>query len=47
VRFDRAPFTYPAPAPALGADTRTVLGELGMTDDEVDALVAEGAAIAP
>ena len=46
VRFDRAPFPYPSAAPALGADTRTVLRDLGMTDDEVDALVAEKVAIA-
>ena len=46
VRFDRAPFPYPSAAPALGADTRTVLRDLGMTDDEVDVLVAEGAAVA-
>jgi crotonobetainyl-CoA:carnitine CoA-transferase CaiB-like acyl-CoA transferase len=32
-----------SPPPALGADTRDVLAELGFTDDEIDALARDGA----
>ncbi len=46
VRFDLSPFAFSAPAPALGADTRAVLLGAGFSDAEVDALVAEGVAIA-
>ena len=46
VRFNREPLPYPMPAPELGADTRTVLQELGFSDGEIDGLVAEGVAIA-
>ena len=46
VRIDRAPFSYPSAAPALGADTRAVLTALGLTDDDVDALVRDGVAVA-
>jgi crotonobetainyl-CoA:carnitine CoA-transferase CaiB-like acyl-CoA transferase len=47
VRLDRAPVIYPRPAPALGADTRTVLGALGLATADVDRLVQAGVAIAP
>jgi crotonobetainyl-CoA:carnitine CoA-transferase CaiB-like acyl-CoA transferase len=46
VRFDLQPFPYPAPAPALGEHTFDVLTELGYDRDDVDALVAEGVALA-
>jgi crotonobetainyl-CoA:carnitine CoA-transferase CaiB-like acyl-CoA transferase len=47
VRFDRAPFPYPSPAPALGAHTREVLTDVGLSSDAVDELVSGGVAIAP
>jgi crotonobetainyl-CoA:carnitine CoA-transferase CaiB-like acyl-CoA transferase len=47
VRFDRAPFPYPSAAPVLGADTRDILTELGLSVDAVDELVSAGVAIAP
>jgi crotonobetainyl-CoA:carnitine CoA-transferase CaiB-like acyl-CoA transferase len=46
VRLDQQVLTYERPAPALGADTRVVLSQIGLSDDAIDALVAEGAAIA-
>jgi crotonobetainyl-CoA:carnitine CoA-transferase CaiB-like acyl-CoA transferase len=46
VRFDLQPFPYRAPAPALGEHTLDVLTELGFDRDHVDALVAEGVALA-
>ena len=46
LRIDHDVLTYPAPAPTLGADTRSVLSEVGLSEVEIDALVAEGAAIA-
>jgi crotonobetainyl-CoA:carnitine CoA-transferase CaiB-like acyl-CoA transferase len=46
VRFNREPLAYPMPAPELGADTRTILHQLGFSDGEIDGLVAEGVAIA-
>ena len=46
VRFDRAPFPYPSAAPALGAHTREVLTEVGLSPDAVDELVSAGVVIA-
>jgi crotonobetainyl-CoA:carnitine CoA-transferase CaiB-like acyl-CoA transferase len=46
VRTDGALAAYPAAAPVLGADTRAVLAGLGLNDAAVDALVADGVAIA-
>jgi crotonobetainyl-CoA:carnitine CoA-transferase CaiB-like acyl-CoA transferase len=46
VRFDTERFPYPAPAPELGADTRAVLEDVGIPEAQIDALVAEGVAIA-
>ncbi len=46
VRFDLEPFLYAAPAPALGEHTFDVLTELGYDRDDVEALVAEGVALA-
>jgi crotonobetainyl-CoA:carnitine CoA-transferase CaiB-like acyl-CoA transferase len=47
VRIDAEALPYPRPAPTLGADTREVLTGVGMSDREVDELVAAGLAIAP
>jgi crotonobetainyl-CoA:carnitine CoA-transferase CaiB-like acyl-CoA transferase len=46
VRFDLQPFPYRAPAPALGEHTLDVLTELGFDRAHVEALVAEGVALA-
>jgi crotonobetainyl-CoA:carnitine CoA-transferase CaiB-like acyl-CoA transferase len=46
VRTDGAIASFPRPAPVLGADTRGVLVEAGLTDADVDALVAKGVAAA-
>jgi crotonobetainyl-CoA:carnitine CoA-transferase CaiB-like acyl-CoA transferase len=46
VRFDLQPFPYRAAAPALGEHTLDVLTELGFDRDHVEALVAEGVALA-
>ena len=47
IRLDRSTLPYPCPAPELGADTRRVLIDLGLTAADVDGLVATGIAIAP
>jgi crotonobetainyl-CoA:carnitine CoA-transferase CaiB-like acyl-CoA transferase len=47
IRIDGEALPYPCPAPSLGADTREVLTGLGLSDREIDDLVAAGAAIAP
>ena len=47
VRIDRVPLAYPSPPPTLGADTRTVLIQAGLSDAEIDQLVDEQIAIAP
>lgn len=44
VRLDDTPGAIRIPAPALGADTRAVLAELGRTEAEVAALLRSGAA---
>ena len=46
VRTNGAIAKYPRPAPVLGADTRDVLVEVGLTSADVDALVAQGVAVA-
>jgi formyl-CoA transferase len=46
LRLSRTPPRRGAAGPMLGADTRQVLREVGYADDEVDALVAAGAAAA-
>ncbi len=40
-RLDITPGQLRRPAPALGADSRAVLRELGMTDAEIDALIKQ------
>jgi crotonobetainyl-CoA:carnitine CoA-transferase CaiB-like acyl-CoA transferase len=47
VRIDHEPLAYPAPAPALGSDTRAVLAEAGLSDAQVDDLIDRGVAVAP
>jgi crotonobetainyl-CoA:carnitine CoA-transferase CaiB-like acyl-CoA transferase len=47
IRIDGDALPYPRPAPSLGADTREVLAGVGLSDDEIDELVAAGLAIAP
>ena len=46
VRTDGEIASFPRPAPILGADTRGVLLEAGLTDADIDALVAKGVAAA-
>jgi alpha-methylacyl-CoA racemase len=41
-RFDRTPAGVPTPPVAPGADTTAVLAELGMADEEIEALRAAG-----
>ena len=47
LRIDRMALGYPAPAPALGSDTRAVLAEAGLRPADIDRLVEEGIAVAP
>jgi crotonobetainyl-CoA:carnitine CoA-transferase CaiB-like acyl-CoA transferase len=47
IRIDGGVLPYPGPAPGLGADTRDVLAGVGLSEVDIDALVAAGAAIAP
>jgi crotonobetainyl-CoA:carnitine CoA-transferase CaiB-like acyl-CoA transferase len=47
IRIDGEALAYPRPAPSLGADTREVLTGVGLSEVDIDALVAAGAAIAP
>lgn len=42
-RFSATPSADPAPAPANGADTRDVLGEMGYSAERVDELLSHGA----
>lgn len=44
LRLSRSKARRGAAAPMLGADTREVLREVGLTDDEIDALVVAGSA---
>jgi crotonobetainyl-CoA:carnitine CoA-transferase CaiB-like acyl-CoA transferase len=41
--FSATPAIVPGEAPELGVHTRAVLGEIGMTDDEIEAVCAESA----
>jgi len=43
-RFSRTPAEFPGPAPEPGTHTRAVLSDCGLTDEEIDALFASGAA---
>jgi crotonobetainyl-CoA:carnitine CoA-transferase CaiB-like acyl-CoA transferase len=39
-RFEKSPAIDPRPAPILGQHSKTILTELGFSDDEIDALVS-------
>jgi crotonobetainyl-CoA:carnitine CoA-transferase CaiB-like acyl-CoA transferase len=47
LRFDLEPLDFARAAPVLGADTREVLSQVGVPDDEIDRLVAARVAVAP
>jgi crotonobetainyl-CoA:carnitine CoA-transferase CaiB-like acyl-CoA transferase len=47
LRIDREQLGYPAPAPVLGSDSRTVLAEAGLAPADIDRLVADGVVVAP
>jgi len=47
LRIDREQLDYPAPAPALGSDSRAVLTEAGLAPADIDRLVADGVVVAP
>jgi formyl-CoA transferase len=47
IRFSGTPATTTRPSPAFAADTAAVLHELGFTDDEIDWLARDGAAVLP
>ena len=44
-RFEGTPTEYRMGGPALGQHTREVLGEAGLTALEIEALLADGAAV--
>lgn len=44
IKFSRTPGAARATPPLYGSSTRQVLGEVGYADDEIDALIDEGAA---
>jgi alpha-methylacyl-CoA racemase len=46
-RFGSTPTVLPPPAPPLGADSRAILEELGLTDKEIDDLIDENVVGAP
>ena len=43
VKMSRTPGAVDAPAPALGEHTRAVLGDVGYSDEEIDAMIESGA----
>jgi len=45
LRVDQAPLGYGRAAPVLGADTAAVLGELGLSEQQIAGLVLEGTAV--
>ena len=47
LRIDREKLGYPAPAPALGSDSRAVLTQAGLAPADIDRLVADGVVVAP
>jgi crotonobetainyl-CoA:carnitine CoA-transferase CaiB-like acyl-CoA transferase len=47
IRVDHASTTHPENPPVLGADTRTLLTELGVDTGTVDRMIREGKAVAP
>jgi alpha-methylacyl-CoA racemase len=47
IKLDRTPGRVEAPAPALGEHTSEVLAEAGYSEEEIEALVEQGAAAGP
>lgn len=47
IRIDRDSLDYPVPAPALGADSRAVLTEAGLTALEIDELIRQQLVVQP
>jgi crotonobetainyl-CoA:carnitine CoA-transferase CaiB-like acyl-CoA transferase len=47
VKMSRTPGRVEAPAPALGEHTREVLGDVGFSDDQIDAMLESGAVAGP
>ena len=47
VKLSRTPGTVHAPAPALGEHTREVLAGAGLTEEQIESLLASGAAAGP
>jgi crotonobetainyl-CoA:carnitine CoA-transferase CaiB-like acyl-CoA transferase len=47
LRIDRQELGYPAPAPALGSDSRAVLAEAGLAPADIDRLIGDGVVVAP
>ncbi len=45
--FSRTPGQITGPAPTLGQDGRAILAEAGLTEAEIDALVAGGVLVLP
>ena len=41
-RFSQTPASFRLPAPTLGADSHQILGHLGLSDNEIEALAADG-----
>jgi crotonobetainyl-CoA:carnitine CoA-transferase CaiB-like acyl-CoA transferase len=46
-RFSGTPGAIGDPGPALGADSRAILAEAGLTESQIDALIESGAARLP
>jgi crotonobetainyl-CoA:carnitine CoA-transferase CaiB-like acyl-CoA transferase len=47
IRFSDTPGRIAGPPPLLGADTRAVLREIGRSESEIDALLADGVCYEP
>jgi len=43
VKMSRTPGAVDIPAPALGEHTRAVLGDVGYSSEEIDAMIESGA----
>jgi crotonobetainyl-CoA:carnitine CoA-transferase CaiB-like acyl-CoA transferase len=41
-RFSKSPTSFRLPAPLLGADSHQILGHIGLSDEEIEQLAAEG-----
>jgi len=47
IQFSETPGHIAGPPPLVGAETRVILYELGKTDAEIDALIADGVCYEP